>query len=52
MTIPRLNDLGKYWGKFPPVHITAGIFTGLANKSPQGSMEDLATLSEELNHGG
>jgi hypothetical protein len=51
MTIPRLNDLGKYWRNFPPVHITAGIFTGLANKYPQGNMEDLTALSEELNRG-
>lgn len=37
MTLPRLYALFEHWAQYPPVHITAAIFTGVKSEKKLGA---------------
>lgn len=45
LTLPRLDALTKHWERYPPVHITAALFTGVAAAATGAAPESAASRS-------
>ena len=48
MTLPRLNQLAKYWKENPPLHLMVAQYLGLSNKAVSNDEDAQEKNSKEL----
>jgi len=51
MTIPRLEELSRYWSQNPPLHLMVKWYLGLDDRPPEPKQGDMGELMAMFSDG-